>query len=270
MSQQLCLLLIIFSVCLLPVSSGAVQVTELAGQTRIDSQEEAQRLIAVYTHRLEKNPADVDSMTKLGNLYFILRKFDLAIENYDRALEIDNHNDAAYFGRGMALGRSGFVKKGIKDLSVYIEHHPSSSLAYTKRGVRYLWIDEESNAMQDFNRAIKLNPKNAEAHDDLGVIYAKQQKYAEAIKHFSTTIRLDPSYQKAYHNLAMAYFLIEQDDLALDAVNKALALNPQSRNSLILKAEILTVLGRVQEADALRDEAGFLPEGNWSESISIQ
>ncbi|MGD8926876.1 MAG: tetratricopeptide repeat protein, partial [Thioalkalispiraceae bacterium] len=249
-------------------TSSAVQVIELAGQTRIESQEKAQRLVDLYSRRLEKNPTDVESLVKRGNLYFMLREFDQAVENYDRALDLDSQTDAAYFGRGMALGRQGFIKKGIKDLSVYIKRHPSSSLAYTKRGVRYLWINEQVKAQQDFNKAIELNPKNAEAHDDLGVIYAKQQ-YGEAILHFSTTIRLDPSYQKGYHNLAMAYYLVERDNLALDAVDRALSLNPQDRSSMILKAEILTVLGRAQEAQALRDEADFLPEGNWSESISI-
>lgn len=270
MSRRYRLLLIFLSLCLLPAGAYADQVSELAGQSKIASQEEAQRLIDVYSGRLEKNSSDVDSLVKLGNIYFMLRDFDQAIENYDRALKIDKHCDAAYFGRGMALGRQGFIKEGIKDLTVYIQRHPSSSLAYTKRGVRHLWIDEQEKARQDLEKAIELNPKNAEAHDDLGVIYAKQQQYAEAIRHFSSTIRYDPSYQKGYHNLAMAYFLVEQDNLALEAVDKALELNPQDRNSVLLKAEILTVLGKTQEAQALREDAEFLPEGNWSESVPVQ
>jgi lipoprotein NlpI len=133
-----------------------------------------------------------------------------------------------------------------------------------------LWINELTEAMHDLEKAIELNPKNAEAHDDLGVIYAKQEQYGEAIKHFSSTIRLDPSYQKGYHNLAMAYYLVKQDDLALDTVDKALALNPQDRNSVLLKAVILTALGKLQEAQALREDADFLSEGNWSESVPVQ
>lgn len=245
------------------------QAMELAGQSSIQSAEQVEKQIRLYTQRIENDANDTQSMVALGNLYFMLRDFEQAIENYDRALSINDQLDAAYFGRGMARGRAGFIKKGIEDLTYYLHRHPDSSLAYTKRGIRHLWLDEENEAMKDFQKAIALNPDNAEAHDDLGVIYAKRKNYTQAIKHFSRTVRLDPSYQKAHHNLAMAYYLVGQDSFALDSVNHALALNSQDRNSMLLKSVILKALGRNQEAEALRDEADFLPEGNWSESISV-
>ena len=53
--------------------------------------------------------------------------------------KLDDKQDNAYFGRGMALGRMGLVDEGIADLSVFILRHPESSVAYTKRGVRSIW-----------------------------------------------------------------------------------------------------------------------------------
>ena len=270
MVRFLRLLFIASCLCCLFKTASAGQITELAGQASVKSYDEAQRLIKDYSQQLQNNPSDTKLMVKLGNLYFMLKEFDLAVENYSSAIKIDNRIDAAYFGRGMALGRSGYIHDGIKDLTVYIKRHPMSSLAYTKRGVRHLWLDEESEAKKDFQKAIELDPKNAEANDDLGVIYAKRKQYTEAIKHFSTTVRLDPTYQKGYHNLAMAYYLVGQDDIALESVNSALSLNARDRSSALLKVEILKALGRTQEAEALKDDAEFLPEGNWSESISVQ
>jgi len=37
-----------------------------------------------------------------------------------------------------------------------------------------------------------------------------------------------------------------------------------------LKSQILSVLGFVDDAKKLQEEAEFLPEGNWSESVPIQ
>lgn len=261
---------IVFSIGFSLVSFAENPVPELAGQISLDSHEQAQQLIDGYTKRIEKNPADTDAMVKLGNVYFALHDFEQAIEYYDRALKIDDKVDAAYFGRGMARGRSGYIKDGIADLTIYIERHPTSSLAYTKRGVRHMWLGEDDEAMQDFLKAIELNPNNAEANDDLGVIYAKRQQFDKAIEHFSNCVRLDPTYQKGHHNLALAYFITGQNTLALDAINKALVLDPKNRNSMLLKAEILDALGRSGEAKAVRDEAEFLPEGNWSESTAVQ
>ena len=149
------------------------------------------------------------------------------------------------------------------------QRHPTSSRAYTKRGVRYLWVHNDAKAEQDFKHAIKLNADNAEAHDDLGVIIARRGEYKQALQHFNAAVSIDPTYFKAYHNLAMVYFLQGQDSMALSAVEHSLALVPEQRNSLLLKANILHALGREDEAAKLKDEAEFLPEGNWSEHITV-
>lgn len=232
--------------------------------------EGSQVKIKQYTAQLKKSPKHAQTYVKRGDEYFLLNEFDKAVADYNQALQLDNTLDAAYFGRGLALGRAGLVDEGIRDLSEYIKRNPDSSLAYTKRGIRKLWRGDAESAEQDFIAALKINPKNAEAHDDLGVIHATRKEYAEAIRHFLTTIELDPSYQKAHHNLAMSYYLVGKDNDALIAINNALILWPESRNSMLLKSQILQALGRNKEARQLQEDAEFLPEGNWSESIPVQ
>lgn len=170
----------------------------------------------------------------------------------------------------MALARNGQIEEGIKDLSYYIKHNPKSSLAYTKRGVRYIWANKLELAKKDLMFAVKLNNTNSEAHDDLGVLYAQENNIDDALKHFSLAIQYDPTYQKAYHNLAMAYILKKETTQALTAINKSLVLDNDSRNSLLLKSEILLALGRQKESEAIMRKAEFLPEGNWSERFSVQ
>jgi tetratricopeptide (TPR) repeat protein len=228
------------------------------------------KLIDQYSLALKQNPKDVDLLIKRGDLYFLLHEFEQAIADYSDAIELDKHADAAYFGRGMALGRYGQIRAGIQDLSVYLSRHPNESRAHTKRGIRYVWIHEYAKAEKDFVRAIQINPANAEAHDDLGVIHARRGDYLGALKHFNAAIKLDPTYFKAFHNQAMVYYINGQDALALDAVEHALALVPDLRNSMLLKADILRALGRTQEAAKIKEDAEFLPEGNWSERIPVQ
>ena len=68
----------------------------------------------------------------------------------------------------------------------------------------------------------------------------------------------------------MAYYVLEMDIDALAAVNIALKLDPESRNSMLLKSEILKAMGRQDEALEAHDEAMFLPEGNWSERAPVR
>jgi len=226
--------------------------------------------IEKLTTLIDKDATNAQLYIERGNIYFEQRDFFDAVEDYTTAIELDPELDQAYFGRGMALARQGMISEGIDDLSVFIKHNPESSLAYTKRGVRYMWLQDFNNAEKDLTKALVLDPENAEAHDDLGVIYAKRKKYDKAVEHFTATIRIDPSYQKGYHNLAMTLFLVEQDAGALLMVNQAIALNPNHRDALLLKGLILEKLGHYEEAALAREDAEFLPETNWSESVPVQ
>lgn len=222
---------------------------------------------------IQKTPNSKDSAKQYilrGDALFLLGKFDDAVKDYSFALKLDENENEAYLGRGLALARSGWIEEGIKELDIYIKRNPNSSLAYTKRGVRRLWLGEEKGAQKDFERALDIDPSNAEAHDDLGVIFSRKKMYFEAADHFISAIEYDPTYQKAYHNLALISFLTGKDELALGFVNSAVGLNPYSRDTLMLKSQILSVLGFEEDAKELQEEAEFLPEGNWSELVPIQ
>lgn len=205
-----------------------------------------------------------------GELYFQRHKFEEAITDYNVALSLDNSLQQAYFLRGMALARNGNIEAGIKDLSHFIKSNPQSSLAFTKRGVRYIWAGKLKLAKKDLLHAVKLDKTNSEAHDDLGVIFAQNKDYDKALNHFKAAIKYEPSYQKAHHNLAMVYVLTNKSAQALSSVNKSLELDSDSRNSLMLKSEVLNTLGRTKEAKIAMEKAEFLPEGNWSERFTIK
>jgi len=232
--------------------------------------EQAQNQIETLSQKIVRNRNDAKLFLNRGELYFLTHDFDSAVDDFSTAIKLDGSLDAAWFGRGMAQGRLGYIQEGIDDLSVYIKRNPNDSRALTKRGVRYLWKGEKENALQDLKMAIKINPSNAEAHDDLGVVFAQMGDYKQAIKHFSQTIIIDNTYQKGYHNLAMALHVTENDVMALDNVNKSLALYSESRDSLLLKSSILEAMGNLIEAKRIENEAMFLPEPNWHESAPVR
>ncbi|MGD8925210.1 MAG: tetratricopeptide repeat protein [Thioalkalispiraceae bacterium] len=239
-------------------------------ESSLASQEERDMFIEIYSDMLENDPTNTDVLMKRARLYFEVHQFDLAVSDYTDVIRLDDRIHEAYFGRGMAHGRNGDIRKGIEDLSEYLRRIPDSSLAYTKRGVRYLWIGDEENAKKDLIQAIKLDPRNAEAHDDLGVIYARQGQHATALQHFEKTITIDPTYMKGHHNKAMVLYITGKNERALESVERALQLKADARGTLMLKAEILQALGQHKEAQRIRDKAEFLPAGNWSEQLSIQ
>jgi tetratricopeptide (TPR) repeat protein len=259
-----------FQGLLTKVDSYLDPANETPGFQMADDGEAVFKHIAELSRQLQAQPDNAALYIKRGNLYFESHQFTESVEDFDRALAIDDSLDEAYFGRGMAAGREGRVKQAIADLTVYLQRNPKSSLAYTKRGVRYIWANDLTRARSDLQHAVLLDDSNSEAHDDLGVILAQAGKHDKALGHFLTAVKHDPYYQKAYHNMALVYFQLADHSQALRAVDKALQLNPGDRNTLMLKSEILGGLERYAEATAIREQAEFLPEGNWSERFSLQ
>ncbi len=226
--------------------------------------------LADIDRALDVAPRDAELLAERGLVLLELQRFDAALVEFERALELDDATDAAYFGRGMALGRLGRIDAGIADLTTFIERNPRSALAYTKRGVRHLWNGDPASAERDFRAALAIDANNAEAHDDLGVILAQRGEFATAETQFRTAMRLEPDYQKAHHNLALVMHLDNRDDTALATVDHALALDPRSRESLLLKGAILESLGRTEEAAAISARARALPANDWSERTGLR
>ncbi len=237
------------------------------GMVEADSIE---KQIQQLTTLINKSTNPGELLIQRGQAYFTLQDFELAVNDYNQALKLDDSLDEAYFGLGMAKGRMGQVEKGIADLSEYISRNPTSSRAYTKRGVRYIWAKKLKLAKADLQKAIQLDPNNAEAHDDLGVVYASEGNYDMALKHFTKVVKIDPSYQKGFHNLAMAYYISGKKQQALSSINTALNISPNNKNSLLLKGEIVAGLGMKKEAATITERAEFLPDGNWSERFSVR
>lgn len=239
-------------------------------QADVSSLEQVQKQIDSISMQIDKSPENASLYIKRGEHYFQVHDFDSADEDFTIAIGLDSSLDAAWYGRGLARGRMGYIDDGIADLTVYLKRHPDNSKALTKRGVRYLWKGDKVNAQRDLEKAIRIKPDNAEAHDDLGVILAQNGNYVQAIEHFNKTISIDPSYQKGHHNLAMALYITENDLVALASVNRSLSLKPNSRDSMLLKSKIFAALGRHEEAQSLEDEAMFLPQANWSETAPLK
>lgn len=249
--------------------AALVVLSAMSARAEFETREDALAALDKYGSLVEAEPGYAPFHLLRGDAYYALNDLHAAAQSYSTAIRLDDRQDRAYFGRGMALGRMGLVDEGIADLDIYIQRHPDSSVAYTKRGVRNIWRNNLAAAERDLTRAIALDPANAEAHDDLGVVHAKHGRLKQAAHHFSTAIRLDPAYQKAYHNLAIVFYMTRQYAESLQILDAGLQLDANNRNSMMLKSAILQALGRTDEARATAEQAEFLPEKNWSEQSAM-
>lgn len=93
-----------------------------------------------------------------GKVCHNLRQYNDALQNYNKAIELNPRDGTAYFNRAIAhfiLGRS---YKAISDNTKAIELNPKDAGAYCNRGLTHLELGKVEEAREDFLKAVKLNP----------------------------------------------------------------------------------------------------------------
>ena len=126
-----------------------------------------------------------------------------------------------YVQRGNAYYEQGKYDQAISDYTKAIDINPDFAKAYDNRGAAYAQKGNLSGAISDFTMAIANNPNDAEAYNNRGHAYAKLGNYVQAISDYTKAIKINPNYIKAYNNRAHVFYDIKKYDRAWADVQKA-------------------------------------------------
>lgn len=86
--------------------------------------------ISYYSKIISEDPEDEDAYYDRGQTYFLLRKYDLAINDLTKVIELDPENDWAYYYRGESWWSGHLDKeKAIKDIKMAIKLNPDNEIA---------------------------------------------------------------------------------------------------------------------------------------------
>jgi tetratricopeptide (TPR) repeat protein len=147
------------------------------------------------------------------------------------------------FGNGQSLENyfnEASIKSGQNDfrtaitiLSTAIEKYPTSSRAYTSRGLMKFQLEDYWGAIQDFNKAIEVEPAVSVdsylmVHYALGNAKIALKDFHGAIQDFNKVIELRPYEIGALSGRGSAKFNIEDYRGAIQDFNIAIRLDPNN------------------------------------------
>ena len=161
-----------------------------------------------------------------GNVHLYRSDYDLALVDYDKAIELDPEYATAYNNRGIAYRHLGEYEKALADYGKAIELDPEYAYAYNNRGNTYGDLGEHEKALADYSKAIELDPEFARAYNNRGNTYEDLGEYEQAIADYSKAIELDPGGAAAYNNRGNAYRHLGEYEKAIADYGKAIELDP--------------------------------------------
>jgi uncharacterized protein (TIGR02145 family)/uncharacterized repeat protein (TIGR02543 family) len=93
--------------------------------------------------------------------------YDLAVAEFDKAIQLSQNNAEAYYGRGRAYLRKGDNSRAVADYSQAIRLNPKDAISYSNRGRAYARMNDYDNAVSDFESALRIDPNNAAIKQNL-------------------------------------------------------------------------------------------------------
>ncbi|MBS1258621.1 MAG: Cell division coordinator CpoB [Candidatus Scalindua arabica] len=184
---------------------------------------------------------EIEKYITLGDNYFKEGKFDEAIAEYKKAMEIKPRDDIlnklgqAHQQKRLAGKPEGqpakidtFTSKKALDEMPRLEREQELSIEELyDRGISYYDKGMVDKAIEEFKEVLELDPEDAETHYNLGNAYADKLMFDEAMEEYKKAIDIKPEFINAYLSLSTLYLDMDMVDEAISLCNQAISANPE-------------------------------------------
>ena len=181
-----------------------------------------------------------------GRYKYALKHFQTALKNKPDWAEAQINIAQLYLKLDDPDNAKSFAQKAVKS-------NPSIFKAWMILGSCAHELGDQALALDAFQNAVKrasaANPDQmAEALNALGGVYADYDMYDESIKWFEKALEVKHDYALSWNNLGLALRMTNKHDKALDAYDRAIDIAPSYTSAISNRADLLTFLGRGEEA----------------------
>lgn len=222
--------------------------------------------LADYTRALRLEPSNPEILTSRGSFYARVDKPNLALDDFDKAIAADPRHAEAYNGRGALYANAlNDQEKALKDVLKAVELRPrepgyhynmgvlrtrnrlfhkaleSFELALELKGpaarvlerradAKFL-LGDHVGAVRDIESALEKDPSNPSLYDTLGWIRLRAKEPEQAVRDLSQALHLDANLAPALVHRGLAYGALGQLKAAAADFERALKLEPASKEA---------------------------------------
>lgn len=173
--------------------SERIYLTEEERQLSTAEIDNTFKLADKYSAAVAATPQRAVDYLGRGVIYTMLRNYDAALADFDKALEMVPDFTVALMGKGYVLAKMAETGKEVSPYSI----------------------------IETYNKALQLNPMLVYAWFNEGNVYYANGNYAMAADCFSKALELNPELGQAYYNRGLCRMHTGQKNEAFDDFSKA-------------------------------------------------
>jgi tetratricopeptide (TPR) repeat protein len=182
-------------------------------------------------------------------------RYEQAIPLLERTLAAQPDMPVANLQYGLAQARLRHFDKAIGPLRKAVTLQPDNGMGHYELGLALFETGDWKGAAPEFEAAVARAPRWADAHFSLAAVYARIERVPDAMTELDSTLSLSPEHYRA--NLLRGRILSLQGNPlgALNNLEKAIQVQPDSREAHLFLADAYEQLGRVADAQSERAAA---------------
>jgi tetratricopeptide (TPR) repeat protein len=210
------------------------------------------------------------ALNNRGKAYYSKHNYDLAIQDYSRAIQLNPDFVDALNNRGEAYRAKGDYDRALQDFDQVIRLHPKlAATSFSNRGFLYSEKGDCDKAIRDYSEAIRLRPGYAADFAGRGNAYSCKRDYDHAIEDYKQAIRLTP--RDSSLHIALGKALSEKHDLsgAIAQYRLAIQLSPDKAAGYSALGDSLDLQGNSNGAMVEYSQAAKLDDTNPSYHFSL-
>ena len=204
--------------------------------------------LGLYSDVIEKFPRSCMAYGNRGNVKYRLGDLEGAIDDYNKAIDINSKYEDAIYNRGNARFKFGDKQGALKDYNMATELNPEDADAFNNRGYVKYNLGDKLGAIKDYNKAIELNPHDADAFNNRGFAKYNEGNIQGALEDYNMAIEQNPEYAEALNNRGSAKGQLKDYRGAIQDFNRAIEINPQNALAFYNRGNANNFLGDKERA----------------------
>ena len=149
------------------------------------------------TKSLALHPRSPTAWFAMGGVHFVTGKFATALQDYNRARQLDPQNGSYCAHAGKALSKLSRPAEAIQLYRQAIQLQPDLWVAHFALGDELNAAGQFAEAENEYRLVTQLQPAIAMAHLNRGMMLSRLGQVDEALREFQNTLRLEPGNQQA-------------------------------------------------------------------------
>eukprot|EP00892_Ulva_mutabilis_P012887 jgi/Ulvmu1/9971/UM059_0020.1 len=160
--------------------------------------------LRVLEEAIRLDPQNPDNLKQVGHSLYLLGQHKVALDVFDEALNV----------------------------------YPKDWEIYHERGLCYLYLSQLPQAEVALRRAIELEPYE-KTYEQLGKVLVMQERPHDALVEYKQCLKLTPDNADVLCQIGLLYLRQGDNELALDALRQANAINPQHAKATLALGSVL-------------------------------